>query len=165
MFRDTSGEEARRFADEPFGTTHRDLALMEWVARPPGGESRPFLFGLLRGNVDSAGIVPIDDRVVRAYVDGTKVREYSFALQVNLAVSADDGDPTNLDNMLLMRTWQKWVAERARKGEFPDFGPECCGYRLRIGQNAPRMALSHGNNMARYDFFATIAYTETSEEA
>ena len=158
-FRDSSGAEAR----EPV-LAHRELALMEWVARPPGGGAQPFLFGMLRGEIGSAGIVPVDDRVARAYVDGSRMREYSFALQVNLSVSAD-GDSTNLDNMLAMRTWQRWVAERAERGEFPDFGPNCGGYRLRIGQNAPQMAMPQGNSMARYDFFATIAYTEKSEEA
>ena len=150
------------FSDtQAFFATHREQALWDWVAKPPTTDSpdSSFLFGAIRGGDNSAAIMPVDDRVVKVYVDGTRVREYTFALQINLTLSTDD-DGTNIGNMVTMRTWQKWIAEKASGGDFPDFGENCGDYRIRVGHDSPRLSRVQGNNRARYDFFATIIYKE-----
>ena len=146
---------------EEFCATQKEQALWDWIIAPPTTDSpdSSFLFGAIRSSDNSAAIMPVSDRTVRAYIDGTKIREYTFALQINLTLSTDD-DGTNIGNMTMMRTWQKWVADKAKKGDFPDFGENCGDYRLRIGDNAPQLSRVQGNNRARYDFFATIIYKE-----
>ena len=142
--------------------THKEQALWDWIASPPtsGSPDSSFIFGAIRGSDNSAALVPVEDRTVRAYVDGTEIKEYTFALQINLTLStADDG--TNIGNMAIMREWQKWVAQKAEKGNFPDFGENCGDYRLRVGDRAPQLSQAHGNNRARYDFYATLVYKET----
>ena len=146
---------------QAFCATHKEQALWNWIIEPPTRDSpdSSFLFGAIRGSDNSAALMPVDDRVVKTYVDGTKIREYTFALQINLTLSTDD-DGTNIGNMITMRTWQKWIEERAELGMFPDFSENCSDYRLRIGNNSPQLSRVQGNNRARYDFFATIIYKE-----
>jgi len=146
---------------DPAEEISREEALWEWVSRPPlHGES--FLFGFLRGTEGSCTIIPVNDRVVKRYVNGTSIREYAFALQIMLSMSNAD-DNTNIENMILTRTWQKWIARQGKDGNFPNFGEKCSDYRLLVGDEAPRLAhmrSSNDNRRARYDFFATIIYRE-----
>ena len=146
---------------QTFLATHKEQALWNWIVAPPTTDNpdSSFLFSAIRGSDNSAALMPMDDRVVKTYVDGSRIREYTFALQINLTLSIDD-DGTNIGNMITMRTWQKWIAERAELGMFPDFGENCSDYRLRIGTNSPQLSRVQGNNRARYDFFATIIYKE-----
>ena len=147
-----------------FDATGREKALFDWMARPPerGTFESSFLFDAVRDRDDGAGVISVGDKVIKTYVDGTKLREYTFALQINMNVSKDN-DETNMDNMARMRTWQAWIAEKAAAGEFPDFGESCGGYRLKIGDAAPQK-IRHGETVATYNFFAAIQYYEKNKE-
>ena len=146
---------------QEFLATHKEQALWDWIVAPPTMDNpdSSFLFGAIRSSDSSAALMPVSDRPVRTYVDGTEIREYTFALQINLTLSTDD-DGTNIGNMLAMRTWQEWVAKKAKENGFPDFGENCGDYRLRVGDVAPQLSRVQGNNRARHDFFATIIYKE-----
>ena len=146
---------------QSFCATQKEQALWNWIAAPPttGRPDSSFIFGAIRSSENSAALMPISDRSVKIYVDGTKLKEYTFALQINLVLSTDN-DGTNIENMITMRTWQEWIAVKAEVGEFPDFGKNCSDYSIRVGENAPQLSRVQGNNSARYDFFATIIYKE-----
>lgn len=146
---------------QEFLATHKEQALWDWIVAPPATDSpdSSFLFGAIRSSDGSASLMPVSDRPVRTYVDGTEIREYTFALQINMTLSMDD-DGTNVANMFTMRTWQEWIAEKGKSGILPDFGKSCSDYRIRVGDNAPQLSRVQGNNRARYDFFATIIYKE-----
>jgi len=136
---------------------NKEEALWDWVSKPPK-QGSSFLFNFLRGQEGSCAIAPVDDRPIRTYVDGTTIREYTFALQIILAVSdADDG--TNVENMGIARTWQKYIAQQGASRAFPDFGPKCSDYKLST-RESPQLTQLQSNNQARYDFFATITYRE-----
>lgn len=136
----------------------KEAALWEWVSKPPEHEDQ-LLFHYLRGKEGSCAIAPVEDRVVKRYVNGTAFKNYVFALQINLIMS-DGEDNTNIENMILVRTWQKFLKAQQIISDYPDFGPHCSQYRIRTGDDAPTLTILEDNNQARYDFFATIEYLE-----
>jgi len=153
----TPGEGGSVEPSNPTGHKHREQALWEWVSRPPRhGDS--ILFDYLRGVEGACAIAPVKDEVQRRYINSVAVWQYTFALQIMLPLS-DVDDNNNIHNMLLARVWQHWVNEQARQGNFPDFGNCCHSYRLR-SDTAPALTQMYDNNLAKYDFYATITYTE-----
>lgn len=136
----------------------KEAALWEWVSKPPEHEDM-LLFHYLRGKEGSCAIAPVEDRVIKRYVNGTAIKNYVFALQINLLMS-DSVDRTNIENMSLVRNWQKFIMTQQILSDYPDFGPHCSQYRIRTGDDAPVLTILDDNNQARYDFFATIEYVE-----
>ena len=113
----------------------------------------------LDGNDGSCSIATVSHRVLKIYINGAAIKEYTFAMQAMFAVS-DDIDNKNTENMFTLRKWQQWIAEQELAGNYPDFGDKCSGYRLENLTSGPAMAIRYENGMAKYQFFAKIVYRE-----
>lgn len=138
-------------------------AIFDWVASCPL-LTDTLLFDFLEENHGSCGLSPTaTDKYLpgKQYVDGTGIKEYVFELQAMFTVS-DSTDSTNIDNMNLMDTWRDWVEAQQAAGNFPDFGPECSGYRVRCPDNMPTQAMRYENNFAKYQFPAVVQYYDAT---
>lgn len=137
----------------------KELALQEWA------KGNPFLtdylmFDYLGGHNGNCSISPIfQDAVLKTYVNGVKIREYTFALQVTLPIS-DTTDDVNTQNMFTLRKWQAWVEQMEWLRDYPDFGDKCVVLKIENLNNMPQMAMMYDNGLAKYQFFAKITYRE-----
>ena len=140
-------------------TVNKDMMMHEWAAQFPL-LTEPLLFSYLAEQDGASAIVPIQgDAVIKAYVDGSSQREYSFALQLLRRVS-DSTDDTNTGNAHILRRWVDWIHERQRIGDFPDFGARCSHYSLEVLSNMPMLAQVYENGMGKYQFYARLKYLE-----
>lgn len=133
--------------------------VAEWARNNPFLTDR-LLFDFLGGNDGNCAITLISaPRAVKTYVNGTSIKEYTFAFQVMFTIS-EGTDNTNTENMFTLRKWQAWVLEQEELRNYPDFGPKCSDYRLELLSNTPQMAMRYENGTAKYQFFAKIIYRE-----
>lgn len=133
--------------------------VAEWARSNPFLTDR-LLFDFLGGNDGNCSITPVAaPRAVKTYVNGTSIKEYTFALQVMFAIS-ESTDNTNTENMFTLRKWQSWILEQEQYRNYPDFGSKCSDYRLELLGNMPQMAMRYENGTAKYQFFAKITYRE-----
>ena len=140
---------------------NKDLAIFEWAAQFPI-LTEPLLFSYLAEQEGSCAIVPIQgDAAIKWYLDGSSVREYSFALQLLRRVS-DSTDDTNTGNAYILRQWVEWLSEQQRDGNYPDFGERCSDYTLEVLSNMPMLAQQYENGMGMYQFFARLQYWEVA---
>lgn len=136
-----------------------EKALMEWL------EGMPFLtdrlyFDFLGGHHGSCAVSPLSENaVVKRYINGDKIRQYTFALQVMLQVS-DATDDVNTENMFALRKWQEWIEEQEAQKNYPDFGERCSDYQVENLNNMPNRAMWYDNGLVKYQFFAKITYFE-----
>ena len=153
----------RRIYREVIGIViNKDLLVFEWAAQFPI-LSEPLLFSYLAEQDGAAAIVPIQgDAVVKWHIDGSSVREYSFALQLLRRIS-DSTDNTNTGNVFILRQWVDWIMEQERIGSYPDFGARCSDYSLEVLSNMPMLAQKFDNDMGMYQFFARLNYREESD--
>jgi len=133
-------------------------ALLEWAKANPFLTDR-LLFDFLRGKDGDCSITQVSHNTVKTYIDGTRIVEYTFALQVMFDLS-EDADGVNTDNMFTLRKWQQWIAEQEQARNYPDFGAKCSDYRLENLTSGPKMALRYENNIAKYQFYAKLTYEE-----
>ena len=141
----------------------KEKALWEWAKENPFLTDR-LLFDYLDLKQGSCSISPVSaDERVKQFIDGSQLRQYTFALQIILPVS-DTSDLINLENMYTMRTWQEWINQQQREQNYPDFGPNVIEYELFNMNNMPQMALRYENGIAKYQFFANILYLELEDE-
>ena len=111
----------------------------------------------------SCDIVPISaPRAVKTYINRDRYMKYDFMVRATFPVSRDNSDNINVDNMKTLREWQEWIDQQNQDGTYPDFGPDCHGYRLENAANMPQLAQLINGNMARYQFPAVIYYYERS---
>ena len=136
--------------------------MYDWAAQFPTSE--PLLFSYLSEIENACAIVPIQgDAAVKWYLDGSSVREYSFALQL-LRRMSDSTDDTNTKNAYILRQWVDWIKQQQREGNFPDFGERCTDYALQVTSNMPMLAQRYDNGMGMYQFFGKLTYREDPEE-
>ncbi len=140
-------------------TVNKEKALHEWANTNPFFNNQ-LLFDFLDGHEGSCAISPVyQDAVLKTYIGGTKIRQYTFSLQIMLTVS-DSTDNTNVENMFTLRQWQDWITEQEENKNYPDFGANCSDYRLENLNSTPFLALRYENNIAKYQFFARLSYKE-----
>jgi len=140
-------------------TVDKEKALQEWASTNPFLTDR-LMFDYLGGHDGNCSISPMfSDAIIKAYINGDRIREYPFALQVMFAVS-DTTDNVNTDNMFTLRQWQDWINGQEAEKNYPDFGDDCMIYQLENLNNMPAMAMRYENNMAKYQFFAKFTYYE-----
>lgn len=136
-----------------------DKILLEWAQTNPY-LTDTLLFNWLRGELGSCAIIPIPgETVIKTFIDGSAMKEYSFAWVIMLKIS-EFTDDTNINNMLDLRRWQDWIDEQEEIGNYPDFGEKYSCYELRNNTNMPNLAMEFDNGMAKYMFPATINYLE-----
>ncbi|MCL2311165.1 MAG: hypothetical protein FWC41_01560 [Firmicutes bacterium] len=139
-------------------TINKDLNLFNWL------KTNPLLtdtlkFDFLGADNNSCSISPIpEDTTIKTYIDGTKVKQYSFALQSSFSVS-ENTDMINIENMKVLRSWQDWLSEQNGIKNFPDFGENCEIYKLEVLSN-PQMSQFFENGIATYQFFLRLEYIE-----
>lgn len=140
-------------------TVDKDKAVLDWALECPLWTDTP-IFGTLNAEPNSMAIIPVPDLSVDVpLIDGGRITTYGFAVQVTLTVS-DARDDTNTDNLYIQRQWQDWIDEQEEKENYPDFGAKCSGYEVKAIKDTPSMALLYEDGTAKYQFFATITYTE-----
>jgi len=140
-------------------TVNKELALQDWAKENPFLTGR-LLFDFLGGENGECSISPvISDKAVKTYIDGTAIKEYTFAFQALLAVS-DAPDAINTDNMFMLRKWQDWLTEQERARNYPDFGEKCKFVKLENLSDMPSLAMRYENGVAKYQFYAKFTYIE-----
>jgi hypothetical protein len=136
-----------------------EKALMKWL------EGMPFLtdrlyFDFLGGHHGSCAVSPLSENaVVKRYINGDKIRQYTFALQVMLQVS-DATDDVNTENMFALRKWQEWIEEQEAQKNYPNFGEKCSDYRVEYLDDMSNGEARYENGLAKLQFFAKIIYFE-----
>lgn len=136
-----------------------DKILFEWA------QTNPYLtdtltFNFLNAQQGSCAIVPIaGEAEIKRFIDGSAMKEYTFAFVIKLALSGSTDD-TNINNILDLRKWQDWIDEQERAGNYPDFGEKYSCYELRNNANMPSLAMEFEDGSAKYMFPATIKYLE-----
>lgn len=141
--------------------SNKHKAVYEWLAACPL-LTDTLLFDFLNERHGSVGLSPVaTDKYVRRYQMGNGIKEYQFELHAMFSVS-DSTEDTNIDNMNLVDTWRHWVEAQQIAENFPDFGPECSGYRVQCLDNMPSMAMRYENGTAKYRFPATIQYYDST---
>ena len=133
---------------------------MEWAGKNPYLTDN-LKMDWLSGHSGSCAVVPVSgDIAVETFIDGSKVRQYDFMLQVMFEIS-DSDDGLNVENMFTLRQWQNWIDDMEFAGNYPDFGERCGGYALSNLSNMPQIAQVYDNGTAKYQFPARLVYTET----
>ena len=141
----------------------KEQALHDWAQQNPYLTDK-LTFDFIGAHDGNCGISPVSsDTVIKSYIDGTKRRQYVFALMVVLAIS-DAYDNTNAENILALRKWQSWIDEQEYLKNYPDFGDRCSDFRLEnMPASSPSMALRFEGNLAKYQFFAQLTYKEATQ--
>ena len=138
---------------------NKEERLLEWAGQ------NPYLTDDLKMNwlsehSGSCAIVPVSGEIaVETFMDGSKIKQYDFILQVMFSIS-DSDDNLNVENMFTLRQWQNWLEEMEIMGNYPDFGDNCGNYELRNLSNMPQIAQVYENGTAKYQFPARLVYTE-----
>jgi len=146
-------------AEIPSQTIDKEQALFDWALTNPFLTDR-LMFDFLDAHDGSCSIAPVASaRAVKAYINGSAIKEYTFALQVTLAVS-NAQDNINVQNMYTLRKWQDWIEEQAKAQVYPDFGEKCQMMKLENVGNMPGMAQRFEGGTAKYQFFAKLTYLE-----
>lgn len=137
----------------------KEKALQDWAQENPFLTDR-LMFDFLGGKSGNCSLSPIfQDAIVKKYIDGTAVRQYTFAWQVTFRIS-ETTDDINTQNMLLLRKWQAWIDEQQSLRNYPAFGEKCVIEKLENLHNMPQMAQRSENGTAKYQFFARLTYRE-----
>ena len=141
-------------------TENLDAAVLAWVRTCPAlrGAIRLGYLGPRSGDVS----VTAADRAgsgETAFIDGTRLRRYDFAVALTLPVSPDD-DGVNQTSWRLTRRWMDWIDGRERAGDYPDLGPGRSAFELENRNAAPAVVRWSDNGLAKFQFFATLYYQE-----
>jgi len=141
---------------------NKEEIVQEWAADNPYLTDELYLdyLGERNGNCSISPVA--SDNVIATYIDGSKLKEYKFALQVMLPVSTVS-DVVNADNMFTMRKWQAWIEDQEKLKNYPDFGELTSDYELSNLNNMPAMVMRLDNGLAKYQFFARLRYVENEE--
>lgn len=141
----------------------KEERLLEWLSDCDVLTDVP-LFGWLNEHDGCCAIVPIpNDRSV-AYIDSDfRPVTFDFMLEITLTGSGDN-DCVNTDNMLRVTEWQDWIDEQEMKGNYPDFGENCCCYELSNLSETPQIAQITETGQTIYQFPARLQYLEVRKE-
>ena len=141
---------------------NKEELLFEWITSAIP-EDIVLLYDVLVGSGGNMSVSLYNDLIVTSYVNGSKIREYTFVVSAILPVSDMLEDTTNFDNMRVIRACQQWLLEQAEDKNFPFFGDNAKVFKI-TSTEAPVLEQSYENNLARYGFSATIHYLEVKNE-
>ncbi|MCL2547104.1 MAG: hypothetical protein FWE06_07945 [Oscillospiraceae bacterium] len=138
----------------------KDKAVLEWLSGNEELKALP-LFGFMQEDLFAACIVPTASAAaVAEHLDGSRVRQYSFMLRLQVPLSQTHDD-VNAEAMAAMRDWQDWLDVQQCEGNFPDFGDKCRCYEIQNLANMPQVTATYADNgRAVLQFPATIIYME-----
>lgn len=135
-------------------------AVVEWLKTYPGfdGYLKLNATGLEAG--ENAVNTVYNEQTVREFVDGTKEKQYTFAV-VMVARWSSGFDPQNIDAQEWGEAWLDWVDAQFKAGNVPDFGENVTIRAVESLQNVPSLAATYQEEqLARYMFQARITYWE-----
>lgn len=133
-------------------------ALKRWAAGWPDLDGYLKLNAIVTEDGDRSINVVSNDYVLSQYIDGTALREYTFALKAMLPWS-DGYDDVNSDAQGLAHSWLSWVAD-----QWPDNLPDWEGAKITALEplyNTPTLSMVYQDDgVAEYMFQAKITYEE-----
>lgn len=117
----------------------------------------PFIVGAVSFNS-----VP-GDRVVKEYIEGTKVKELILAIDFVTQYDLEGTSDINMDIMEEVENFNKWVEDRNINKQFPDFGENNIVTSVVSLSDTPSMLVDSTQNLAKYQIQIKINYNDESE--
>ena len=110
-------------------------------------------------SVGNTAMLTDSDNVLREYIDGSKDKEYIFAIAMVKDFDTGTSD-INANALGESENLIEWVEENNNNETYPDFGEKCSIEEIEIINNVPQLAIDSENNIARYLISMKINYTE-----
>lgn len=99
------------------------------------------------------------DYINKTDILGYKYKSYSFVFIGYEKLDRGTSD-VNSKNMLIFDSFIEWLEGKQEAHEFPDFGPKCSDYEIKIIQNMANIAFVSDDNLAKYMLGVKINYKE-----
>ena len=139
------------------GKTH---AVVEWLKTYEGFDGYLKLNSTLLEAGESAVNTVYNDVEVSQFIDGTREKQYTFAVVV-VCNWSDGMDTVNKEAEEWGEEWLDWVDAQFEQGNVPDFGENATVRGIESLQNIPSLAAVYQEEqLARYMFQARITYWE-----
>lgn len=109
----------------------KNKAVIDFLLHCPTIEENPLFFNFADEEAGNNHIITNRDATVRHFIDGSKLKQYTFSIAVYVSVShaaiinSDEITDENIENMAKVQTILDWIDEQAELRNFPDFGLEC----------------------------------------
>lgn len=103
-----------------------------------------------------------NENIVKEYIDGTKEKQYDFAMVFINSFSAVPYSNENTEYIFNAEQFMEWIDEQEQLKNYPDFGENCFNYHISNLQNMPAIA-EQSEELTKYMFQIRITYTEQKE--
>lgn len=113
----------------------------------------------LPGNV---ALLTDADNLVEEYVDGSKLREYVFAVTFSRSYDTGTSD-INADAMAEAERFGDWIAEQSYQENFPEWGSNISIQEMLVLTKIPLMTVDTESQTAQYMMQLKINYLEMED--
>lgn len=107
----------------------------------------------------NASFMTDSDNVIEEYVDGSKRKQYTFAISFTKEYDTGTSD-INIEAMNETQNFTNWIEEKADNKELPDFGETCYMLDIKVLSPMPIMSIDSDTSVARYMVQAQVEYIE-----
>ena len=114
----------------------------------------PYVVGTVTMNMVSG------DRIVKEYITGTKVKQLTLAMDFVTAYDLQGTSDLNMDTIDELENFCRWVEEKNKSKEFPDFGTNNIIENIKVLSNVPTMLVDTTQGLAKYQIQIQINYNE-----
>lgn len=147
---------------------NKHQSVLDWLMRYEPLKDLFFNFSQAENN--NVALLPVDsDAVISTNIDGSREREYTFAVvwykDFTTAETDTDRD-VNIAALFDVESFMDWIDGQESSGNYPDFGANCTVWSVQNLQDIPRTEGENlDKNLARYIFSCKINYLEEKVNA
>lgn len=117
-------------------------------------------FNSIQDFVNATGVIPTsNDSTLEEYTDGSKRKEYDFAI-TKIADYSSDADMINIEELYSLKQFIEWVESQENTGSYPNFGNKCVIEKIEVLQGEANLAGTSENGTAKYMFQCRVRYIE-----
>lgn len=154
--------------------TNKNEAMILFLLDCPTILENPLFFNFADESDGNNHFITEKDSVIRSYVDGSQLKQYTFTIanysyvsHVAIVNGEDSIVDENMENMAKVQEILDWINEQSDKGNFPDFGQDCVVDNMITLTSDPDIDgidTSVNPPIARYSIGVKIEYLDNSKK-
>ena len=152
----------------------KNQVMIQFLMGCPAIQETPLFFNFAKEEEDTNHFITISERenTVKNYVDGSKLRQYTFqiisykSVAHNPLIEADLINDENMEELASIQKIMDWINEQGENQFFPNFGTGYTVESMKTENTDPRLNgvdTSVNPPLAQYSIAVTVTYLDETK--